>query len=109
MKLSLNRATNRGTFNCACQIYLISSQQSYVCLFGNYLEIQSSVTCLFCASSVDVVTRNRVMVSFYTCKNVAINYCAAGLGNISAFDNSKFKMAVILAAILYYQPRPRVQ
>ena len=49
------------------------------------------------------------MVSFYTCKNVAINYCATGLGNISAFDNSKFKMAVILAAILNYQPRPRVQ
>lgn len=77
MKLSLNCATiKQGDFHCACQINFKSSQQSYVCLFGNYLEIQSSVTCLFCASSADVVTRNRVMVSFYTCKNVAINYCA---------------------------------
>ena len=82
MKLSLNCATNRGTCIAPCQINFISSQQSYVCLFGNYLEIQSSVTCLFCASSVDMVTRNQVMVSFYTCKNVAINYCAAGLGII---------------------------
>ena len=83
MKLSLNCATNRGTFIAPVKYILYHHNKlSYVCLFGNYLEIQSSVTCLFCASSVDMVTRNQVMVSFYTCKNVAINYCAAGLGII---------------------------